>query len=264
MKQIPPAIKLYIIVAILTTITYTYVSSSPQNAVLGTTTKSQPNPKADICNKTPDCSWQEPNCVCSGDAKPQNDPRYNWNEVDLPSTHTPLAMPIITEEPTPQIPVGAVEPEKITSLPVQEKIISVGKVEKVNTDNQSQIIISGQGPANSTIFVYIFSTPTVVEVKTDVDGKWTYTFKNNLEKGEHTVYASTKKNGVLPVRSTAHAFTVVPVANAQATEDFSIVDTTRNDLYRAYLVNCGILLSIGIAGVILLIKVFARKFSYNS
>jgi hypothetical protein len=54
--------------------------------------------------------------------------------------------------------------------------------------------IRGKGIPNSFVTLYIFSTPTVVTVKTDADGSFVYTFEDELEDGEHEVYVAVTDN----------------------------------------------------------------------
>lgn len=82
--------------------------------------------------------------------------------------------------------------------------------------------IRGRGLPNSFVTLYIFSSPTVVTVKTDVDGFFVYTFDKELDDGQHDVYvAMTDNAGKIIAQSepfsfikTAEAFT--PVAAAES------------------------------------------------
>jgi hypothetical protein len=75
--------------------------------------------------------------------------------------------------------------------------------------------ISGTGLPNSYITVYIFSTPTIVKVKTDSRGEWTYTLDKELEDGEHEVHVATVDNsGKILARSNAIPFTQTAEAAA--------------------------------------------------
>ena len=85
--------------------------------------------------------------------------------------------------------------------------------------------ISGFGLPNSFVTLYIFSTPTVVTLRTNDDGSFAYVFSKELEDGEHEVYvALTDNSGEIVVRSnpfkfikTAQAFSYVDAANEAVT-----------------------------------------------
>jgi hypothetical protein len=57
-----------------------------------------------------------------------------------------------------------------------------------------ELVISGRALPNSFITLYIFSTPIVVTVKTDANGKWSYTLDKTLEDGDHTLYVAMVDN----------------------------------------------------------------------
>lgn len=77
----------------------------------------------------------------------------------------------------------------------------------------STITFKGKGLPNSFVTVYIFSTPTVVTVKTDSEGNWEYTLDKELADGNHEMYvAMTDNAGKILAKSTAIPF--VKEANA--------------------------------------------------
>lgn len=80
--------------------------------------------------------------------------------------------------------------------------------------------ISGQAIPNSFVTLYIFSTPTVVMVKTDDTGNFSYIFTKELEDGEHEIYvAMTDNTGDIVVRSN-------PLRFVKTAEAFSYVSDT--------------------------------------
>lgn len=123
----------------------------------------------------------------------------------------------------------AFESPKDTGV-VREDILSVDDIVTISTDPddqaedgvRGQAIISGRGLPNSFITLYIFSAPTIVTVKTDDAGGWTYTFDKELPDGEHEIYVGitdnagriVAKSNPLPFIKTAEAFT--PVAANEA------------------------------------------------
>ena len=56
------------------------------------------------------------------------------------------------------------------------------------------IVIKGKGPPNSILFLYIFSTPIIVSVKTDSEGNWNYTLEKEIEDGSHQIYVASVDN----------------------------------------------------------------------
>jgi hypothetical protein len=85
---------------------------------------------------------------------------------------------------------------------VREDILQVVSIESIVPENPeddtdgvaAQAVISGKALPNSFVTLYIFSTPTVVTVKTEEDGSWKYRFDKELEDGEHTVYIGLTDN----------------------------------------------------------------------
>lgn len=63
------------------------------------------------------------------------------------------------------------------------------------TPRLASLILSGHGPANAYITLYIYSEPIVVTVKTDRSGAWTYALKQELPDGTHKVYTALTDNG---------------------------------------------------------------------
>jgi hypothetical protein len=75
------------------------------------------------------------------------------------------------------------------------------------TTTRPRAIITGRGLPNSFVTVYIFSTPVIVTVKTNADGRWSYVFEKDLEDGEHqVVVALTDNEGSIVAKSEPLAF----------------------------------------------------------
>jgi hypothetical protein len=75
------------------------------------------------------------------------------------------------------------------------------------------------------VTLYIYSTPTIVTVKADSLGNWSYDVKENLEDGNHEAFVAVTDNtgkvtsygdGIAFVK-TASAITVRPIAEAAET-----------------------------------------------
>lgn len=122
--------------------------------------------------------------------------------------------------------------------PRQDKetfISKIHKVEKVELvlDQQTQqkrLSLTGTALPNSYVTVYIFSTPTIVTVKTDSRGEWSYTLDKELENGEHEVYVATVDNsGRLLARSESIAVTQTAEAAALGTFGIGEPNQAQND-----------------------------------
>lgn len=82
----------------------------------------------------------------------------------------------------------------------------VDKVQLVKEDKK--LVFEGVALPNTYITLYIYSTPIVVTVKTDENGKWNYQLEKELEDGEHQMYvASVDTSGKIIARSNPVLFT---------------------------------------------------------
>ena len=85
-----------------------------------------------------------------------------------------------------------------------------------------QATIRGRALPNSFVTLYVFSTPTVVTVKTEADGSFEYTFNKELEDGEHQVFvALTDNTGDIVAQS--EPFTFIKQAEAFTAVDAQAV-----------------------------------------
>ncbi len=106
--------------------------------------------------------------------------------------------------------VSGEEMQILSVLPVIETDANEGGV-------PIQAEIKGRALPNSYVTLFIYSSPTVVTVRTDEAGEFEYTFTKELEDGEHEIYiALTDNTGNIVVSSepfkfikTAEAFTPV-------------------------------------------------------
>ncbi len=78
---------------------------------------------------------------------------------------------------------------KITEISVEEAFIRDDGRESVG-----KIIMRGTGPPESIVLLFIYSTPIVVNTKTDSEGYWTYVLEKELEDGRHEVYVASADN----------------------------------------------------------------------
>lgn len=132
-------------------------------------------------------------------------------------------------------PLPYEDPKQVAvSIKADRKVFSVDKVElatstaALSQDTAPRVALSGTALPNSFVTLYIFSTPTIVTLKTDSDGKWTYTMDKEIEDGSHEVYvAMTESSGKIIAKSdsipfvkTAQAVTLQPeFALAQDTSE---------------------------------------------
>ena len=103
---------------------------------------------------------------------------------------------------------------------------------------REEVTFSGRGLPNSFVTLYIFSTPVVVTVKTDISGAWTYTLTSELENGDHNMYVATvdaagkiiAKSPEVPFVKTAEAATFTPLEPEITVAEPSPLDILMNNL----------------------------------
>lgn len=104
---------------------------------------------------------------------------------------------------------------------VRDDLLRVESITAISPDPDDTIpsgvsaraVISGTALPNSYVTLYIFSTPTIVTVKTTDDGSWSYQFDKELEDGTHEVYVGITDNaGRIVAKSNPFSF----VKEAQA------------------------------------------------
>jgi len=104
---------------------------------------------------------------------------------------------IVFEQPTSS---GTLKPEKL----------KVARVENISpVIGQNHLVISGVGPPNTYLTLFIYSTPIVVTTKTDASGNFVYILDKNLLDGEHEVYVTvTDETGKIKEKSSPLTFFV--------------------------------------------------------
>ncbi len=92
--------------------------------------------------------------------------------------------------------------------PIKADVYKVEKVKLVKTEGGSSLIeISGRALPLSYVKIFIYSQPVIVAVKTDAQGRWTYTLDKPLDDGNHTVYATlVNSQGRFAARSEVYVF----------------------------------------------------------
>ena len=199
--------------------------------------------------------FDEFNLYRTNPEEPDTDNDGVTDGVEIMRGYNPLdatAEAVIVYE-MPQDTFGLVENELL-------KVESVSPFVKTEDPTIAPIVqasIKGRGLPNSYVTIYVFSTPTIVTVRTEQDGSFEYTFEKELEDGEHEVYvAVTDNTGAIMARSNpfrfikeAQAFT--PIDSAAGTvqpSDISLYDVQAFESY-----NIAIGLGILALGIILLI-----------
>ncbi len=160
-----------------------------------------------------------------------NDGFLDGVEVVRGFNPTDSASEAVVEFELPQTTVGLARNDILVVHQVRPLIENDETLEtpKVQTE------ITGKGLPNSFVTLYIFSTPTIVTIKTDADGSFTYTFDKELEDGEHEVYvAFTDNTGSIMAHSEpfrfvkeAEAFTQVGAENEGLVTAPSIIENSR-------------------------------------
>jgi len=92
--------------------------------------------------------------------------------------------------------------------PAKADVYKVEKVKSVKAEDGSSLVeISGRALPLSYVKIFIYSQPVIVAVKTDAQGRWTYTLDKPLEDGNHTVYATlVNSQGRFAARSEVYVF----------------------------------------------------------
>lgn len=156
--------------------------------------------------------------------------------------------PIVFEDPR-RSPEPAVEEYSVDSLQVTKREHD----ETTGKDVVRSLAFTGKALPLSFVTLYIFSTPVVVTVKTDSEGRWEYELDTELSDGEHEIYVATTdnsgkivaKSGPVPFVKTAEAAELGAAEVATAQEQTS---SLRSDLFL-------IILGISIVGVLIMILI---------
>ncbi|MFA5134571.1 MAG: Ig-like domain-containing protein [Patescibacteria group bacterium] len=143
------------------------------------------------------------------------------------------------EQPTTH---GIAAPEKLKVSTVDNFTPIIGR---------NQLVFRGTGPPNAMVTLYIYSTPLVVETRTDEFGNFTYTLTQNMPDGEHEVYVTiTDDTGKVVEKSNALKF-FVRRAQAVTEEDYLRgdvnVETESESLISSYLI-----VALAIVGAVLI------------
>lgn len=142
---------------------------------------------------------------------------------------------------SPKTSIAIINDDVIKVVAVEPLVEKAGALVKVKTE------IRGSGLPNSFVTLYIFSSPTIVTVKTDADGSFVYTFDKELEDGAHDVYVAITDNAGEIVAKTspfsfikeAQAYTPIDASKNEIVSNETVVESASNDYGRV--VGIGIL-----------------------
>ena len=155
----------------------------------------------------------------------------------------------------PQDTIGLEQAEVLKVDAVFPSIKQTGEERVVQSE------IRGKALPNSYVTLYIFSTPTIVTVRTDDEGAFIYTFEKELEDGEHEVYAAVTDNSgsviahSKPFRFIKQAEAFTPVDAAQGGEGtLTLADLKQFELYKS-VIGLGVLA----LGIVLLMLGFSLR-----
>ncbi|MFH1235687.1 MAG: Ig-like domain-containing protein [Parcubacteria group bacterium] len=171
--------------------------------------------------------------------------------------------------------IGAQDAEEfntfVKALPVDSPITSGSTSEDLQVttvfnstvvDSGSRIVISGVGPPNSIITIFIYSSPIVVVTKTDANGNFSFVLDKEISDGEHEVYATiTDDTGKIVTKSSPLSF-FVREARAVNEEEYlrgyTDVESASSELVREYII-IAILLVLGGFFIYVLVRLVRMK-----
>ncbi|MFH0829199.1 MAG: Ig-like domain-containing protein [Candidatus Kerfeldbacteria bacterium] len=103
-----------------------------------------------------------------------------------------------------------------------------------NANLPTGLKLSGIGPSNSIVTIYIFSSPIVITTTTDASGNWTYTLDRPLDNGSHEVYVTvTDSTGSVEQKSNPMSFFVAE-ARAVTQQDYKRYQQQQSRMYETY------------------------------
>ncbi len=146
---------------------------------------------------------------------------------------------------SPKQTIGLTRPDvlsvsKVKFIPKESSLATEEKTPKSETESnenknnkienildEKKLTVSGKALPNSFVTLFIYSLPTVVSVKTDDDGKFTYIFDKELEDGKHDIYvAVTNVDGRILAQSETFSF----VKKAEAVSFVDDVSATKESI----------------------------------
>jgi hypothetical protein len=139
-------------------------------------------------------------------------------------------------------------------------VVDTYVVEKIEFNEEKQLVLTGRALPNSFVTIYIYSTPIIVTVKTDSTGQWEYMLDKELEDGTHTIYtAAVNNSGKIVAKSTEFRFIkTAEAATLTGTSSPEIVQVVEPKLFKKtdFIIWGSFLF---IVGIILLIFIGRRR-----
>jgi hypothetical protein len=138
-------------------------------------------------------------------------------------------------DPSPEANVEYESPKETVGITITDKLLieQVSPnivIETGSTSEQIQTIVRGKALPRSFVTLYVFSTPTIVTVRTDESGLFEYIFTKELEDGEHQVFAAlTNNSGEIIAQS--EPFTFIKTARAFTPVDAQSSGSDSNPVY---------------------------------
>jgi len=118
----------------------------------------------------------------------------NTNTPAVSNTNTPVATnvneatSIVTNTPTVLRP--EVDPRRTGNTVPERMAVEAITTLATQTNTPTGLQLTGFGPPNSIVTIYIFSNPIVLTTKTDANGNWAITLDRQLDNGSHEVYVT--------------------------------------------------------------------------
>ena len=126
------------------------------------------------------------------------------------------------------------------------------------SEDRTGIILSGTGLPNSFVNIYVYSSPTILTIKTDDTGSWSYTLDKEIGDGQHQVYvAVTDNTGKITAKSNplffvkkAEAVNIIPPSEASSSQIASPAENRQISYFLIAMITAGaaFLLSLIIIG----------------
>lgn len=171
------------------------------------------------------------------------------DSLTTPPPTTPPVEPTASPKADPR-QSGTTTSEKL-------KVVQYANVQAPSAPETPAIKLSGVGPANTVITLFIFSDPIVVTTRTDANGNWTYTLDQNLGDGRHEAYVTiTDDTGQVKEKSAPLSLFIKTARAVSPEEYFTPTQTAReSDTFLIYYIAMAGLLVLLAIGLIIYFRV---------
>lgn len=146
-------------------------------------------------------------------------------------------------------------PEQVFFIPESKQDVAIESITGKTSDNKNTFQLTGKGPPDSTVDIYIFSEPIVISTNTDQNGDWTYELSYHLPEGNHQAYTVIRHPEKGLVRSEVFSIDV-----AYALEDTAqfpeqlIVTPQKQDTQKNYLIAAAAIVLAAIGMLIIILR----------